>query len=446
MTAWTETTLTTWGRSRHARSAVVAPVDEGELRDAVRDSHARGAITYGGGRCYGDAALDDDGQTILTRRLDRILSFDPASGEVVCEGGVTFDALLDRFLAQGVCFPVSAATASVTVGGAFANDIHSKNHHRVGSFGNHVAWIDLMTARGEVVRASRTENPDIFAASLGGAGLTGTVLRVCFRMMPVPSGAADASYRRIADMDEMIDTIEAARGTSAFLFGWVDAMARGGATGRGILERGDLAPDAAGMAPPPAQSRIRVAPPTILLHPAILRWYTNRRYHRLPPAGRDVRLGMRSFLFPLDAIEGFNRVYGRRGFYSIHTGFPRASQRDGIRAVMTEMTAAGAGSFAAVMKPMGGSGDGLLSFPIEGMAYAVDLPRRAGVEDLHARLERITLDHGGRLYIAKDALMTAEGFARMFPRLDEFRDVLARIDPQGRFQSDLSRRLRLHPA
>lgn len=204
----------------------------------MRGAHAKGVITYGGGRCYGDAALDDGGQTILTRNLNRILSFDSVTGQVVCDAGVDFADLLERFLPEGFCFPVSAATASVTVGGAFANDIHSKNHFAIGSFGHHVLWIDLMLASGEVVRASRDENTDIFRASLGGIGLTGTVLRVCFRVLRVPSGAADASYQRIADLDDMINTIDAARTTHDFIFGWVDAMARDGKMGRGILELG----------------------------------------------------------------------------------------------------------------------------------------------------------------------------------------------------------------
>ncbi len=444
MTVWSEQTLTTWGRARFARAATCAPSDEMSLRAAISDRGARGVIAYGGGRCYGDASLDDAGQIILTRNLDRILSFDAASREVVCEAGVDFAALLERFAPEGYCFPVSAATASVTVGGAFANDIHSKNHHAVGSFGNHVVWIDLMLANGEVVRASRDVNEDIFRASLGGIGLTGTILRVCFRLMPVASGAVDARYRRMASVDDMIAAIEEARATTTFLFGWVDAMARGRDLGRGILECGDFAPDETGMAPPLVPRPIRIQLPSALLHPALLRWYTDRRYHKLPPEGRDVRLGLGPFFFPLDSMPGFNRVYGRRGFYSIHTGFPHESQGAGIRAVMEAVSRAGAGSFAAVMKPMGGPGEGYLSFPMHGMAYAIDLPRRAGIEDLHREIERIVLDHGGRLYVAKDALMTAQSFARMFPKLDRFREILARIDPDARFQSDMSRRLAIH--
>lgn len=443
--SWENTVLTTWGRSRFAHVAAALPHDDSGVAEAVRSAHPRGIIAYGGGRCYGDAALDDGGQAVLTRALDRVLSFDPGSGEIVCQAGVTFAQLARTYIPLGFCFPVSAATAAVTVGGAFANDIHSKNHHAIGSFGDHVAWIDLMLASGDVVRASRDIEPELFRASLGGIGLTGIVLRVAFRMMPVASGAADAHYQPIADMDAMIDTIEAERSRADFLFGWTDVMAHGGDLGRGILEIGKFADSDDGMAPPAPQKRVPFDLPALAMHPAILRRFNARRIAKLPSRGSDVRLPLGRFFFPLDAITDFNRVYGRCGFYSIHTGFPRQTMRAGIRAVLQAISDAGAGSFAAVMKPMRGPGDGLLSFPIAGMAFAVDLPRRAGVEALHVQLERLTLDHGGRLYVAKDALMAPETYAAMFPRLDEFRAVLARVDPAGRFQSDMSRRLRLRP-
>lgn len=443
MTAWTDTELTTWGRTRFARVAAAAPDSDDGMRAVLGEPAPRGAIAYGGGRCYGDAALDDGGQALMTRALDRVLSFDPDSGEIVCEAGVTFAQLAGRFIGEGFCFPVSAATAAVTVGGAFANDIHSKNHHAVGSFGDHVRWIDLMIADGRVLRCSRDENAELFAASLGGVGLTGVVLRVCFTVMRVPSGAADARYRKYPDADAMIAAIEAGRTRDDFLFGWIDVFAKGTGLGRGILESARFAPDDAGTAPPPEPRRVPFAPPTMFVRPAFLRAFTARRFDKLPGAGRDVRLALRPFLFPLDHMIGFNRLYGRRGFYSIHAGFPRVDQRAGLVAMLEAIAEAQAGSFSAVMKPMGGPGGGMLSFPMDGMALAVDMPRRRGVEDLHRRLERIVLDHGGRLYVAKDALMSAETFAAGFPRLDEFRGVLAEVDPGGRFQSDLSRRLRL---
>ncbi len=443
MTAWHAARLTTWGRTRYARVSAASPANSGDLRDALESMDGQGIIAYGNGKCYGDASLNDGRQTLRTGQLNRILSFDPATRDVVCEAGVTFRDLAGRFFGDGYCYPVAAANSAVTIGGAFANDIHSKNHHAVGSFGDHTVWIDLMTADGTVHRCSREENPDLFRATLGGVGLTGIILRVCFRLLTIESSSVDATYTPISNLDAMLDAIDGARGSEDFLFGWIDAFATGPELGRGILEKGRFAIDNAGTVPAPKPWTVPLAPPSRLVPPAAIRWIVRRRYGAMPADGKAIRKPLFPFLFPLDHINGFNKLFGHRGFYSIHAGFPPESQRAGIRALLSAIAEAQAGSITSVVKPMRGPGEGLLSFPLKGMVFAIDLPRRPGVEALHAHLESLTLDHGGRLYLAKDALMAPETYATMFPKLDEFRTIAARVDPGGLFQSDLSRRLRL---
>ncbi|MGE0253390.1 MAG: FAD-binding protein [Alphaproteobacteria bacterium] len=444
---WHATTLTTWGRLRRVPTEAARPADAAEaaaaMQAGVGSADGAALVVHGGGRCYADESLNSGGRALLTGGLGRILDFDPASGVVTAEGGVTFAALSVRFHGHGFTYPVSAATASVTVGGAIANDIHSKNHHSVGGFGRHVRWLDLMLASGEVVRCSRDIESDLFAATIGGMGLTGLVLRVAFGLVPVRANAADVRYRRIPDIDAFLTEVDAAREKAPFWFGWIDPLAGGRALGRGILEEGRYADDDAGVVPAPAARRLRFDLPRILLRPELIARYNRRRYDRLPAGGVEVRKSLDAFYFPLDHIAGFNRVYGRPGFWSVHAGFPAGAER-GIVRFLAEIVAARAGSIASVMKPMGGPGDGMMSFPMRGTAFACDLPRRPGVEALHARLERIVLDHGGRLYVAKDGLMSAAAYARMFSRLDEFRTVLARVDPHRRFGSDMSRRLAIH--
>lgn len=444
---WQATTLTTWGRLRRVPTDAVRPGDAEEAATALRTDpgprSANGLVVHGGGRCYADESLNAGGRALLTAGLARILDFDTASAVVTVEGGTSFAALSARFHGNGFTYPVSAATAAVTVGGAVANDIHSKNHHSAGGFGRHVRWLDLMLASGEIVRCSREAEPELFAATVGGMGLTGLILRAAFAMVPVRANAAVARYRRIPDLDAFLAEVDSARAKSPFWFGWIDPLAGGKALGRGILEEGRYADDEAGMLPPPVAKRLPFDLPRLLLRPELIGRYNRRRYERLPAGGVEVKKSLDAFYFPLDHIAGFNRVYGRRGFWSVHAGFPIGAER-GIETFLAEIVAARAGSIASVMKPMGGPGDGMLSFPMRGTAFACDLPRRPGVEALHARLERIALDHGGRLYVAKDGLMSAAAYARMFPRLDEFRGVLARVDPQGRFGSDMSRRLAIH--
>ena len=442
--AWTPDVLTTWGRSRYAGTRILAaPAEDSELSSALLASSTSPVIVYGSGRCYGDGALNDGGLTLLSRARQRILAIDRDAGVLVAEAGASFNDLSAVLHPIGFTYPVAAATGAVTLGGALVNDLHAKNHHSSGSFGRHVLWFDLMTADGSVVRCDRVNEPELFEATIGGLGLTGMVLRVAIRLKPIRAPAVDASYRRIGDIDEYLDVIENQL-HSTFWFGWVDALARGRHMGRGILETGDYAPDDAGTVPAPRIGKLPLPLPTFATHPSVIERYNARRYDKLPVTGVRVRKPLAPFYFPLDHIQGYNKVYGRNGFYSVHFGVPQG-ERSCIKKLLAEVVAARAGSMASVLKPMGGSGVGLMSFPIKGYAFALDLPRRTGVEDLHLKLERIVLAHGGRLYAAKDALMTADGFAAMFPNLERFRAVLRRVDPKGRFQSDMSRRLRIRP-
>ena len=440
---WKPQTLTTWGRVCFADTRA-APIE------AVLDvppagpgsGLPQGVIAYGGGRCYGDQSLNSGLHTVLTGTLNRLLSLDEETGDAVVEAGITFDDLSRALHGRGFTYPVSAATGTVTIGGAIANDIHSKNHHHLGGFGKHVNWIELMLADGSVIRTSRTEEPDIFRATVGGMGLSGIIFRASLRLLKVPSRSARVQYRPMPDLDALLDGLQERDALPPYWFGWIDALASGGNMGRGILETGHIAEADDGCLPPPKPSAIPFSLPGFLTRPAFAARLNRRRYESVPADGAETVKSLEAFYFPLDHIRDFNKIYGRRGFYSIHCGIP-AGGRDGILALLAEVVQARAGAVTTVIKPMGGPGEGFLSFPMKGIALAIDLPNRSGVEDLHARLERITLDHGGRLYAAKDSLMSAAGFARMFPQLPDFRAVLDRIDPKGVFQSDMSRRLNI---
>lgn len=447
---WRSERLTTWGRSRFANVAAATPGSSDAAVQAVAGVDAphapRGIIAYGAGRCYGDAALNDRGRTILTGGLNRILSFDPATREAVLEAGVTFAQLARRFHPLKFTFAVAAATAAVTVGGAIANDIHSKNHHSMGGFGRYVRWIDLLLADGSVVRVNRDTGQDLFRATVGGMGLTGIILRACLELVPVNCGSVAANYRPMPGIDAFLDAADKAidAGLPRFWFGWIDALARGASMGRGILETGEYSASDDDAVPMPGEFVFRLNLPRMALHPMLIARYNERRFRRVPAAGTRMNQPLEKFYFPLDHLVNFNRVYGRRGFYSFHCGIPQGNH-EGVRQLLAAICAARAGSMAAVLKPMGGPGEGMMSFPLKGYALAVDTPRRAGIEALYARLERMVLQHGGRIYAAKDALMSAQGYRQMFPQLEDFRKVLRRVDPGGRFQSDMSRRLALRP-
>lgn len=443
MTAWKELTVGGWGRAPLARVSACRPERLNQAVDALRVVGPEGIVAHGAGRSYGDAALNDGGRIMLTRRLDRVLAFDPETGDIVVEPGVTFADLLRIFLPRGFLAPVTPGTAFATLGGAVANDVHGKNHDRVGSIGDHLAWLDLLLPSGEIVRVSPRERPDLFFATIGGIGLTGVILAIAFRMQRVPSNAVVVRERRIADLEAFLAAFAENRATATYSVGWIDALARGGRLGRGILE---LAEPAAQGVPQAATRGMRVPVdfPAVALNPFSIAAFNELYYRRVPKRGRERLVPYAKFLYPLDAIQDWNRIYGNRGFHQFQCVLPDEAAPRGLRRLLEAVSAARGASFLAVLKTLGGEGRGHLSFSRRGYTLALDFPRRAGIGEMMDRLERITLDHGGRIYLAKDACLSAAGFAAMYPRLDAFRAVLRDVDPQARMQSSMSRRLGIH--
>ncbi len=439
---WKTVRLTGWGRSSWANVAACRPERTQDAVEALRANGEGGIIAYAGGRSYGDAALNDGGQTLPTTRLDRILEFDSATGRIVCEPGVSFYDLLYTFAPRGSLSPVSPGTGFATIGGALANDVHGKNHDRAGSFGDHVEWFDLALPSGEVVRVSEETHPRLFAATIGGLGLTGILLAICFRMARAPSPAVRVNERRMPNLDAFLEGLEEVRNRSTYSVGWIDALARGRRLGRGILEAADPASEG----PPLVQRSQRRVPldfPPWVMNPLTVKAFNELYYRRISPAGRARVRPVDRFFYPLDSLRDWNRVYGKRGFYQFQCVLPDARGREGLLRLLEEIIRLRSASFLAVLKTLGGDGRGYLSFPMRGYTLALDFPRRRSAEDLLVRLESITLDHGGRVYLAKDARLSAEGFAAMYPKLPAFRQVLNEIDPEGRMASNLARRLRI---
>ncbi len=434
--------LSGWGRSRVATVDAWRPERMPDAMAVLGAGHPGGLIAYAGGRSYGDAPLNDGGSVLMTGRLDRILAADWEAGEVVCEPGVTFGDLMRVALAHGFVVPVTPGTGFATIGGGVANDVHGKNHDRHGSFGDHVRWIDLALADGEVRRISPDSDPDLFAATIGGIGLTGIMVAVCIGLRRVKSNAVRLYERRARDLEHFLTLQESARDAATYSVGWIDATARGRELGRGILETAEES-RATAEVPPGPRRRMPLEMPGFALNRMTVGLFNTMYYNRVPAEGRERHARLGQFLYPLDSIEDWNRLYGKRGFYQFQCVLPDAGAPAGLRRLMEEISAAGTGSFLAVLKSLGGAGRGHLSFPMRGYTLALDFPAKPGVQDLMRRLEHLTLDFGGRIYLAKDATMSAESFAAMYPKLDAFRDVLERVDPKGRLVSDMARRLRI---
>jgi decaprenylphospho-beta-D-ribofuranose 2-oxidase len=442
MPVWAERTLAGWGRVMRATNPAARPERVGDLGRALAEAGGDSLLAYGAGRSYGDAALNSAGRSIIMRRLDRLLDFDPASGRLVAEAGATFADVIDHFLPRGFMVPVAPGTGFATLGGGVANDVHGKNHHQAGSLGHHIEWLDLRMPDGRCRRVEPQRDADLFKATLGGLGLTGIIERLCLRLRPVPSNALHVRKRRMRNLDEFLEAFAQERDRAEYVVGWIDALAGGRDLGRGVLEA--ASPSAESVTLERARPhRVPVDFPAFALNPLTVRVFNRLYYARVPASGREYRQAYSQFLFPLDAVLDWNRIYGRRGFHQFQCVVPFEGGRDALAAMLELIAGCGRGSFLAVLKQLGPAGMGYLSFPQPGYTLALDFPNAPGVADLIGRLERIVGDAGGRVYLAKDSTLTPEGVRRMYPELPRFREILEQVDPQRRMQSDLARRLRL---
>ena len=413
---------------------------------------ARGAVlTRGLGRSYGDASLPPAGIDIVagSRLADRLLDFDPATRLLRAEAGLALADLVWLLLPRRLFPPVVPGTQYVTLGGMVAADVHGKNHHVDGTFGRHVEALALLTAGGERVRCSRDEHADLFRATLGGMGLTGHILEVEFRVVPIPTPWIVQETESVRDIDEFLAALAAAARDWPFTVGWIDCLARGARLGRGVLFRGRWAQPAEAPASAPRPLGGPAVPfefPSWALNDLSVRLF-NAVY-----AGVHARRGRRRvvhpqrFFWPLDGVRSWNRIYGRRGFTQFQCVLPESERPGATRRLLAEAAGRGGTSFLCVVKDCGAEGEGLLSFPRPGVSVALDLPRRAETQQLVEVLAELVIAEGGRVYLAKDSFLRADQLARMEPRLAEFLRVRARWDPGRRLRSAQSVRLLGDPA
>lgn len=440
------TPLSGWGRYPVADCTVHRPGNTtalGMMLDELPD-----AIARGNGRSYGDASLNP-AATIDVRRLDHLVDFDEETGVLVCEGGVLLSELIDALLWRGWFPPVTPGSKLVTIGGMIASDVHGKNHHGAGSFCDHLDWIDLAIGDGRVLRCSALENADLFAATCGGMGLTGLILRACVRMLKVETAAVRQRTLRAPTLAHAFALFQDSLNWT-YSVAWIDCLAVGRDVGRSVILLGEhalpaeLTPDRRS-APLTSQARrSRRVPfdlPPFALGRMPVRLF-NQLYYAAQRPG-DAIVDIDPFFYPLDAIHDWNRIYGARGFVQYQCVLPLAASAAGMAELLTAIGAAGGASFLAVLKRLGRQSFGMLSFPMDGYTLALDFPANPANLALLDRLDAITADHGGRIYLAKDARAGAGHFAAGYPRLEEFRAVRRRHGLDDRFSSLLSRRLEI---
>jgi decaprenylphospho-beta-D-ribofuranose 2-oxidase len=439
-----------WGRTSPSVATVHSAGDDAALVRLVTDAGPRGVLARGLGRSYGDAAQNGGGVVVDMTARHRVLSVDNQTGLVEVEAGASLDQLMRELLPLGLFVPVSPGTRQVTVGGAVAADIHGKNHHVDGSFGRHIVSMDLLCADGTI--RTLTPESELFWATVGGMGLTGLVLRVTLRMKKVQSAYCLVDTARCANLDDLLGRMTEGDHRYTYSVAWIDCLARGSSLGRSVLTRGwsatlDQLPPTLRDHPLDFRPRqLAVAPPIFpsgLLNRATVAAFNEAWYRKAPHERHGEIQSIAAFFHPLDAVARWNRIYGPKGFLQYQFVVPFGAE-DTLRRCIQMLSDAGQASFLAVLKCFGPPSDGHLSFPTPGWTLALDIPLGAPVlGGLLDRLDEEVMAAGGREYLAKDSRLPASAIARMYPRLDEWRDVKKAADPHGVFESDLARRLGL---
>ncbi|KIC47691.1 FAD-binding oxidoreductase [Tateyamaria sp. ANG-S1] len=438
--------LSGWGRYPRLSGPLGTARDTGPAATAT--ATLPGVIARGLGRSYGDAAIGRD-NTIDATGLNRMQSFDPKTGILAVEAGVPLADIIDTFLPQGY-FPCAVpGTRFVTVGGMIASDVHGKNQHIHGTFGDHVAWLKLAMPDGRVMRCSPHENADLFKATIGGMGLTGTILSAGFRLKQVETGWIRQTTHVAANLGEAVRLLSQTA-NATYTVAWIDVLARGASLGRSLILEGEHAtadelPWGDVRFPPSTNGRLAVPMdmPGWLLNAMTVRAF-NELYYRngARKAGQTTTVPWDSYFFPLDGIAHWNRIYGRRGFVQHQCVIPEAKAESVVAGILERISSHGAGSFLAVLKRLA-PGSGLMSFPMEGLTLALDIPFSEKLKPLLAEIDALVVAAGGRLYLAKDATQSPTTFAAGYPNLDRFKTLRDEIGATGRMASKLSERLGL---
>jgi FAD/FMN-containing dehydrogenase len=444
------TPVSSWGRLSADPHHTVALTDPGLVSAQLAQGPLPG-VAYGMGRSYGDVCLNPQGTLWQTAGLDHFIAFDDTTGRLTCEAGVLLRDIQRMAVPRGWMLPVTPGSQIVTVGGAIANDVHGKNHHLLGSFGDHVRGFTLLRTDGTTLQCNPEQQPDWFAATVGGLGLTGVLLQAELQLRRVASPWLDTETLPYASLNEFFQLADASEASWEHTVSWIDCLSghdpgQGGSGGkqqraRGLFMRANPAnAESAGQRQPPGnrQRTMPLVPPLSLVNRLTLRPFNTAYYHLKKAQRGHAVVHYEPFFYPLDNLLEWNRIYGPRGFFQYQCVVPPNVGQDAVQAMLNEIARSGEGSFLAVLKTFGKrQPPGMLSFPMPGVTLALDFPHHGERSHrLFARLDGIVQEAKGRLYMAKDARMPRTLFEAGYPRLGEF---MAYRDPG--ISSALSRRL-----
>lgn len=437
--------ITNWGKYPVIESDEHMFSFDNEASELVKKSLM--FIPRGNGRCYGDASLGTE--TISTLKYDKIISFDIKTGEFECQSGLTLDKILEIIVPKGWFLPVTPGTKFITVGGAVASDVHGKNHHVDGSFSNHIVEMGIVLSTGEQITCSPSIHSELFEATCGGMGLTGLITRVKFRLKKIETSYIRQKQVKAKNLEEIIQLFDQYKHYT-YSVAWIDCLKKGSGFGRSILILGEHATvndlnaqqkKAPLQLPKKKQITFPINLPSWVLNSFTVKAFNFLYYNKNVKKEINNVVSYEPFFYPLDAILHWNRGYGKRGFIQYQFVLPLHA-REGLIEILQRISAKGMGSFLAVLKVFGNQ-ESMISFPSEGYTLALDFPVRKGLFDFLDELDEIVLKHGGRLYMSKDARMKPQTLAAGYPRLEEFKQVVQKYNPEFKISSTQSERLLL---
>ena len=451
-TDFTTSRLTGWGRTSPS-TASVAQVSRDNVAGLLNGSHRRGVLMRGLGRSYGDAAQNAGGMVLSLEGSAEETVLDRSAATLTAGAGVSLHDLLKVIVPQGFFVPVTPGTRFVTVGGAIASDIHGKNHHVEGSFGNHVRRLTLMLADGTIHDIGPNQNPTLFWATVGGMGLTGVILEATFSLIPIETSLCTVNTIRCRNIDVLIDEMSHGDDDHRYSVAWADLLATGSRLGRSVLWRGDHT-KLAELSSKEAADALKYEPKQLATVPPLIPSFGfvnklsstlfNELWFRKEPRRKNGgHKSIPAYFHPLDAIGSWNRLYGNGGFLQYQFALP-FGREDELRQIVEKIAVSKTASPLVVLKRFGDASPAPLSFPMPGWTLTVDIPTRAeGLGQLLHSLDEVVMQSGGRHYLAKDAHTTPTAIRRGYPRLDEWKQIQRSVDPGQLWQSDLARRLEL---
>jgi decaprenylphospho-beta-D-ribofuranose 2-oxidase len=431
------TTISGWGNYPRQESQCTTPPNAALLRSTVIQEGS--FIARGMGRSYGDSASAN--KVLGTTCCNHFIYFDEHTGKLTAESGITLREILTVIVPKGWFLPVTPGTSYVTLGGAIASDVHGKNHHIAGTFGQHVTALNLVLGTGEFLTASKHENADLFYATCGGMGLTGIIISATIQLIPIRSSFINQKTIK-ADCIEAACEAFIENNNTTYSVAWIDCLAKGRNLGRSVLMLGEHAKEGGLEIELKEPIAIPFNVPSALLNSMTMKTFNTIYWHKATDKPHNA-VPLMPYFYPLDAIGNWNRLYGQAGFLQFQCVLPKSDGVANMRKLLTEVSNSGEGSFLAVLKQFGKANDNLLSFPTEGYTLALDFKLNASTIQTVKSLEAMVVSMGGRIYLTKDAVMQETTFKGTYLNLEKFEAVREKYGAIGKFSSAQSKRLGL---